>query len=69
MLDLRKIEVLKEDVWTDCTMKDLQISDTFRMYECPEHKELVTINDKTEFKVIQEPYLNEENIWAVEIED
>lgn len=50
-------------------MKDLKVNDTFRMYEAPEHKELVSINEKTEFKVIQEPYLNEDNIWAVEIED
>ncbi|HON83677.1 MAG TPA: hypothetical protein PLI22_06020 [Caldisericia bacterium] len=68
-MDLRKVEVLKDDKWEICKMKDLKVNDTFRMYEAPEHKELVSINEKTEFKVIQEPYLNEDNIWAVEIED
>jgi hypothetical protein len=68
-MDLRKVEVLKDDKWEICKMKDLKVNDTFRMYEAPEQKELVSINEKTEFKVIQEPYLNEDNIWAVEIED
>lgn len=67
MKDKRKTQYLKEGVWVDVGLMDVQVGDIIRMFEST--GEPVVDNDGfSQFKVFDEPFHDENNIATVKAE-
>lgn len=60
---LRIVEVKKGETWETSRFKDLNVNDTFRMFE-PDDMTPVKVDRKTEFVVLQTPHI-ESGVWYV----
>lgn len=61
--ELRTIEVLRNEKWEKCYMKDLVVGEEFRMFE--DGKLFKDQQGHTTWVVQELPYVNKEGIWTV----
>ncbi len=67
MSEFRTVERLIKGTWLPCMLEDLHIGQVFRMFE-PSGEPVVGKHNSVEWIVTGNPYLNEQNIWTVNIE-
>jgi len=68
-MNYRKIEMLENEEWKEVQFQELKSGNVFRMFE-PDGKPVVGAIDEfegtTSWKVIRDPYLNEDNVLTVD---
>lgn len=67
-MELRKVEIYREDKWVEIIFKDLKVGDTFRMFE-PGGARVEGLDyfaGTNEWVCTKGPYLNAEGVWTVD---
>lgn len=52
--ELRKVQALRDDIWTDIQFTDLKRGDIFRMFDPPDNTPVVGVEGGTEFLATSE---------------
>lgn len=66
-MDNRRVEVKRNDEWTEVELKDINPGEMFRLYESTGESVIGNKND-TEFKATTAPYLNNSGEYVIGIE-
>ena len=68
-MDDMVIEANRNGMWETIEMKGLKDGDVFQMFDPETGKQFIGDNESIEWKVMGDPYLNEDDIWSVNVED
>lgn len=74
MNDLRKVEVFREQKWTEVRLENIKKGELFRMFEFLEMIPVLNNSGKHDLVAVSEPYIgpngpNKENVWTVDCDD
>lgn len=67
-LKLRRVEVLRECIWTTCRLHEVKRGETFRMYEGLGGEEFIEKGRK-EFVALEDGWTNENGVGTVLVDD
>lgn len=66
MENVRKAMILKDEIWIEESFEELKEDDDFKLIE--EDGSFVKDGEKIIFKATSNPYLNENNIYQIDVE-
>jgi hypothetical protein len=69
MSDNMIVEVSVNGDWKVVLFEEMMIGDTFRMRDPYTHEIYFNENNKSTFIATSNPFLNEDGVWTIEIED
>lgn len=65
---MRKVEVLINNLWKPISFEKIKKDDKFRMFE-PSGEQVVGDKGDIEFIAESDAYINDSNVWQIDIKD